>query len=120
MSLFVVLIGLSLVSAEGNLAWDVDGNGKNNALTDGILIFRYLFEITGDNLIKDAIDTGATRTTSEAVTTYLNCLKGLNILDVDGDGRSNALTDGLLIQRYLFGFTGEELTKDAVDPAGTD
>lgn len=118
MSLFILMIGITFVSAE-NLAWDADGDGKNDALSDGILIFRYLFEITGDNLIKDAISTGATRTTSDAVTTYLNCLKGLGVLDVDGDGKNNALTDGFLIQRYLFGFTGDELTKDAVDPAGT-
>ena len=31
-------------------------------------------------------------------------------LDVDGDGESRALTDGLLILRRLFGFEGTALT----------
>ena len=30
-------------------------------------------------------------------------------LDVDGNGKTEPLTDGLLIIRYLFGFTGEAL-----------
>ena len=40
-------------------------------------------------------------------------------LDVDGNGKADALTDGLLIERFLFGFTDETLVNGAVDPAGT-
>jgi hypothetical protein len=36
-------------------------------------------------------------------------------LDVDGDGETLPLTDGLLVLRYLFGFTGSTLTTGAVD-----
>jgi hypothetical protein len=36
------------------------------------------------------------------------------LFDVDGDGMSLPLTDGLLIVRYLFGFTGAALTNGAV------
>src|ERR1051326_8857314 len=39
-------------------------------------------------------------------------------LDVDLNGTADALTDGLLIVRYLFGFTGTALTNGVVDPAG--
>ena len=35
-------------------------------------------------------------------------------LDIDGDGKAEALTDGLLVIRYLFGFRGESLTAGAV------
>lgn len=35
-------------------------------------------------------------------------------LDVDDDGQVDPLTDGLLIMRYLFGFSGEALIKNAV------
>ena len=35
-------------------------------------------------------------------------------LDVDGNGKAEPLTDGLLIIRYLFGFTGEALTSGAI------
>jgi hypothetical protein len=36
-------------------------------------------------------------------------------LDVDGDGETQPLTDGLLILRHLFGFNGASLTIGAVD-----
>jgi hypothetical protein len=36
-------------------------------------------------------------------------------LDIDGDGGSDPLTDGLLVLRYLFGFTGSTLTSGALD-----
>ena len=35
---------------------------------------------------------------------------GFAILDVDGDGAELPLTDGLLVMRWLFGFTGTTLT----------
>ena len=39
----------------------------------------------------------------------------LAILDIDGNGATGALTDGLLVLRFLFGFTGTTLTGGAVD-----
>ena len=39
---------------------------------------------------------------------------GTRILDVDGNGRYDALTDGVLMMRYLFGLIGEALIRDAV------
>ena len=36
------------------------------------------------------------------------------VLDVDLDGEVGALTDGLLIIRYMFGFTGETLVDGAM------
>ena len=35
-------------------------------------------------------------------------------LDVDDDGKTTALTDGLLVIRYLFGFSGDSLTASAI------
>ena len=35
-------------------------------------------------------------------------------LDIDGDGQSKAFTDGLLLIRYLFGFSGDSLTAGAI------
>lgn len=35
-------------------------------------------------------------------------------LDIDGNGESKALTDGLVLIRYLFGFTGNALTAGAI------
>ena len=35
-------------------------------------------------------------------------------LDIDGDGESKPLTDGLLLIRYLFGFSGDSLISGAI------
>jgi len=43
----------------------------------------------------------------------------LKILDIDADGNVDALTDGLIILRYLFGLRGEMLIAGAVSPQGT-
>ena len=41
------------------------------------------------------------------------------ILDVDGNGTYDALTDGLLIIRYAFGFRGSVLISNAVSNGST-
>ena len=38
------------------------------------------------------------------------------LLDIDGNGELTALTDGLLVLRFFFGFTGTTLTAGAVGP----
>ena len=43
----------------------------------------------------------------------------LLLLDVDGDGSTQALTDGLLVVRYGFGFRGATLIASAIGPGCT-
>ncbi len=92
--------------------YDVDANSAADALTDGLLVIRYLFGFTGDTLISKAVATDATRKTAAEIEAYLQ--GGLTLLDEDGNGTADALTDGLLIIRYLFGFTGDTLISKAV------
>ena len=40
-------------------------------------------------------------------------------LDMDGDGESKPLTDGLLLIRYLFGFSGDSLISGAIGSGAT-
>lgn len=98
--------------------FDADGNGQADALTDGILILRHMFGFTGDALTDRAVAPGSARPDGAAVNQFLNgdALLPTNWLDVDGDGRVDALTDGVLIGRGLFGFTGENLVRDALAP----
>ena len=99
---------------------DIDCNQNADALTDGLLIIRYLFGIKGGrSLTENALDLqNGTRISSENIGAYLE--SGMNYLDIDGNTRSDALTDGILILRYLFGIDeGSNLTNEAVDPAGT-
>jgi len=60
---------------------------------------------------------GAPRSTAAQIEPYLAGLG--SVLDVDGVGGPDALTDGLLIIRYLFGLRGAPLTAGAVAPGAT-
>lgn len=53
---------------------DIDGNGSVDALTDSLLITRYMFGFTGEDLIKGAIGEEATRANSEEIEAYLDSL----------------------------------------------
>jgi hypothetical protein len=53
---------------------DIDGNGTQDALTDGLLILRYSFGLTGDSLIGGVVAEDATRTTAEEIEAYLATL----------------------------------------------
>ena len=85
-----------------------------DALTDGLLVIRYLFGLTGTSLTSGALSGTATRTDPAAIKAYLDFMS--SALDIDGNGTADALTDGLLIVRYLFGLRGSPLIAGAVDP----
>ena len=54
----------------------------------------------------------AVRQDATDITSYLNDAE--SELDIDGDGEAGPLTDGLLLIRYLFGFSGDALISEAV------
>ncbi|MBO1350727.1 MAG: PPC domain-containing protein [Hormoscilla sp. GUM202] len=86
---------------------------------DGFLIIRYLFGYRDEDLITGLIGDGAARETGEGIAAYLDELNDLGLLDVDGDGEANALTDGVLAMRSQMGRTGEELTAGAIGHEAT-
>jgi hypothetical protein len=51
---------------------DIDDDGTTQALTDGLLLIRYLFGFRGDALIGNAIGQGATRTDAATIEAHLN------------------------------------------------
>jgi hypothetical protein len=53
---------------------DIDGNGQGQALSDGILFLRYLFDFRGSTLITGALGQGCTRCTAEAIEGYIATL----------------------------------------------
>lgn len=57
-----------------NLDVDVDGNGNTDALTDGLLVIRYLYGFRGDTLIGNAVGDGCTRCTAAEIEAYLELL----------------------------------------------
>jgi hypothetical protein len=96
---------------------DADANGASDALTDALLIMRYLFGFSGSNLTDGAVAPDATRTDPAEIAAYLEANRAA--FDVDGNGVTDALTDALLIMRGLFGFSGSNLTDGAVAPDAT-
>jgi hypothetical protein len=96
---------------------DVDGTATSDPLTDGPLILRFLFGVTGNQLTLDVLGAGGTRNTPAKVASYLTDIRPA--LDIDGDGQVDPLTDGLLIVRYLFGLRGASLIAGAVAGAAS-
>ncbi|HQR12188.1 MAG TPA: hypothetical protein PLW68_12765, partial [Casimicrobiaceae bacterium] len=95
---------------------DIDATNTCDALTDGLLVIRHLFGLTGSSLTNGAVAPVPGRNDVEIA----NYLRDINpALDVDGDGRADALTDGLLIYRYLSGVRGPGLIAGAVGADAT-
>jgi hypothetical protein len=95
-----------------SFSFDVDGSSEAQPLTDGLLVIRYLFGFSGDSLTSGAVSGDANRGSSEAIAGYLTDAN--SELDIDADGESKPLTDGLLLIRYLFGFSGDSLISGAI------
>jgi Reeler domain len=85
---------------------------RYHALTDGVLVMRYLLGLRGMALTSGVKSSAAIRTDSE-IETQLASLRDLNKLDVDGNGQTRPETDGLLILRYLLGYRGARLIAGA-------
>ena len=118
----VALLFLSPIISGNNpeteeFALDLDGDGRVQPLTDGLLVIRYLFGFDGDALSKNAFGEGAERSSGEEIFKYAE--NNREALDFDLDGKVEPLTDGLLLIRYLFGFSNESLIVNALGPNAT-
>lgn len=106
------LIATTCASASETFNLDVDHDGNISPLSDGLLTLRYLFGFTDTALIENALGEAATRRGPDEILNHLKLNREL--LDVDLDGDIQPLTDGLLLIRSQFGFTGEPLVADAI------
>jgi hypothetical protein len=103
-----------LANAQAQGAYDVNGDGDSSSFIDGLTILKYLFEVTGEALY------GQRRENPGQIEGFLDLVKRSGLLDLDGNGLADALTDGILLCRYLMGYRGDQLTVAAVDlTAGT-
>jgi hypothetical protein len=104
-----------------SLNLDIDNNGQVSALTDGVLLVRYLFGVRGTALTQGALGpppaTGPDhrRTDPDHIVEYLDQARS-TMLDVDGNGVASALQDGVMLVRYLFGVRDAALTQGALAP----
>ena len=97
---------------EGCASLDLDGSEKYDALTDGLLLLRGMFGLDGSALVAGVIGSNAAYTSSVDITARINALG--SAADIDGNGTIDALTDGLLTLRYLFGLQGDTLINGVV------
>ena len=111
------LSGTSIYGRVIAASLDIDDDGGADALTDGLLIIRNLFGFSGESLVSNALAPEANVTDSADISARIASMA--DALDVDADGEVDALTDGLMIIRRLFGFSGESLVSDALAPEAT-
>ena len=71
-----------------------------------------MFGFSGTTLTNGAVGNGCTRCDAATIAPYLVGLGSQ--LDADGNGAVAPLTDGLLILRFLFGFSGPSLVTGAI------
>ena len=91
---------------------DIDGNQRYDALTDGLLLLRGMFGLDGSALVTGTVASDAAYTESVDIESRIATLGDL--ADIDGNGTIDALTDGLLTLRYLFGLEGDTLIAGVV------
>ena len=96
-------------TSTSSINWDIDDNGQADALTDGLMFLRYAFGLNGDSLVDGLISNDSVITSSAEIEAELAAVYASSG-DIDGNGSVDALTDGLLLLRYLFGLTGLNLT----------
>jgi hypothetical protein len=97
--------------------YDFDGNGNYDALSDGLLLVRYAFGLRGDRLVNNQVIADNSPLTHQEIEAKIE--EGQEISDIDGNGNVDALSDGLLLLRHLFGFTGESLVDSVVHSNGS-
>jgi hypothetical protein len=96
---------------------DADANGKVDALTDGLLFIRHMFEIHGASLVQDSVASDCIRCSASKVEVFLDQCAATGTSDIDNNGQVDALTDGLLTIRYIFGIRGAALITNSVGDA---
>jgi hypothetical protein len=96
---------------------DADGNKSVDALTDGLLFIRYMFGIRGVSLVEDAIANNCSLCVAAEIEPILDQCATTGTSDIDGNGNVDALTDGLLLIRFIFGIRGDALIIDSVGNA---
>ena len=113
---FSILSVCNTLALPGISKLDIDGSGQSDALTDGLLVLRGMFGLTGDALVNGVIADNAQFSTSEEIESRLN--EFYQHADIDRNGNVDALTDGLIILRYLFGLRDNPLIAGVIADDG--
>jgi hypothetical protein len=112
-------VQLSASAFDADCTLDVDGDGRFDALTDGLLVLRHLSGRSGPALTDGALGADAWRTSPAEIAGHLESAACERDLDADANGVRDAQTDGQLVLRYLFGFRGAALSEGALGTGAT-
>ena len=93
---------------------DFNSDNAQDSSKDGVLVIRHLFGLTDESLVKDLHQSV---TDSNSVSIKIDALDIK--LDIDGNGAIDALTDGLLLYRYLDGQRGQSLITGVISSDAT-
>ena len=105
-SVGVVFTSLPLLDIDGS-----DTSTKYDVATDGILLLRYLLGYRDVALTSGVLDNSASVRNATEISNHIATYR--TRFDVDGDGNTWALTDGLMILRRLLLLSGAALTAGA-------
>ena len=92
-----------------SVVWDIDQNNSVDALTDGLLLMRYAFGLRGDSLTENVISSDSL---IDKAAVEQNIEQIMHLVDINEDGNFDALTDALILLRYLFGVSGNGLVDE--------
>lgn len=92
-----------------SMVWDIDQNNSVDALTDGLLLMRYAFGLRGDSLTENVISSDSL---IDKAAVQQNIEQIMHLVDINEDGNFDALTDALILLRYLFGVSGNGLVDE--------
>lgn len=99
-------------------SWDTDADGNFDALSDALMFLRFAFGITdADFLTQGSISASSPLTVLQVAENarFIN----RSIGDIDGDGVTDALTDGIMLLRYAFDMRGEALIEGGIADGAT-
>ena len=88
--------------------------------SDGVMLLRYLMGFRGSALSMDALGTAGTQPLRTDAQIEAHITSYMPRFDVDGDGQTLAMTDGLMIIRRLLGLSGAALTAGAKQSTRSD
>ena len=86
--ILIALLSLSATFAYANFDLDVDDDGKTEALTDGLLVIRYLFGFSGESLVAGAVSNDAARSKAADIESYFKGPRSDHQPTVHGDACS--------------------------------
>jgi hypothetical protein len=94
----------------------IENSSSPLSVTEARTVLAWMLGVRGAALESS---TGFSGMSGSAINTFLQAQKDSLALDLDGDNKVQATTDGLMLLRIALGLTGDPVTLNAVNPLGS-